>query len=375
MDYENLHETSLLVTNTPVPGYTLPNILTLLIQNHFHISPRYLPRFVYSLSLSSIIAPFYLRERFTFDQKIKQTEIKHPPLFLIGHWRSGTTYLHNVLSYDQIFSFFTTFQAYLPSVFLSSEKLFKPIVVSSLPKKRPMDDVPMDADYPQEDQYAIGAMSPYSYYHGWVFPKNMEFYNRYVLMEDVPQKTIDAWKDIYLYLLKKATLASNGRRLLLKNQDNTAKIRHILDMFPEAQFVLIQRNPYQLYYSMIKFMRIVIPLYCLQTPPKLETVERSMMQLYAAMFKKYLKERDMIPEKNLVEITYEDYIQNPLKELKHIYDHLHLPSYTQAQPAFQTSLESQKNLIHQNYEVSEEVRKKVDTYWGFAVKAFGYDTH
>jgi len=364
-----------LVTNTPVPGYTLPNILTLLIQNHFHISPRYLPRFVYSLSLSSIIAPFYLRERFTFDQKIKQTEIKHPPLFLIGHWRSGTTYLHNVLSYDQIFSFFTTFQAYLPSVFLSSEKLFKPIVVSSLPKKRPMDDVPMDADYPQEDQYAIGAMSPYSYYHGWVFPKNMEFYNRYVLMEDVPQKTIDAWKDIYLYLLKKATLASNGRRLLLKNQDNTAKIRHILDMFPEAQFVLIQRNPYQLYYSMIKFMRIVIPLYCLQTPPKLETVERSMMQLYAAMFKKYLKERDMIPEKNLVEITYEDYIQNPLKELKHIYDHLHLPSYTQAQPAFQTSLESQKNLIHQNYEVSEEVRKKVDTYWGFAVKAFGYDTH
>jgi len=43
-----------------------------------------------------------------------------------------------------------------------------------------MDDGDLGADLPQEDIYALGALSPYSYYHGWCFPQNMERYNNYI---------------------------------------------------------------------------------------------------------------------------------------------------------------------------------------------------
>jgi hypothetical protein len=79
--------------------------------------------------------PFYKKERIQFDNKIKNTEITHPPIFFIGHWRSGTTYLHNLLSLDKNLGYFTTFQAYLSSIFLGNENLFKPLVSSSIPKK------------------------------------------------------------------------------------------------------------------------------------------------------------------------------------------------------------------------------------------------
>ena len=372
MDYEELRTKTIIFTETPVAGYTLTNIFHLLKQNKFRISFQYLPRFVYNTIVSSIMAPFRIQERKKFDTKIMNTTISHHPLFILGHWRSGTTYLHNILSLDKKLGYFTTFQAYLPGVFLAYEKLFKSIVASSIPEQRPMDNVPMHPDFPQEDQYAVGAISPYSYYHGWCFPKNMNFYNRFVLMEDVSDYDIQQWKDIYLYLLKKVTLAVGGKRLVLKNQDNTAKIKLLLDLFPDAKFVLIQRNPYDLYYSMLKFMRIVIPLYCLQKPLPFSAVENSMMDLCSNMFRKYLQERSLIPEGNLVEVKYEDFIREPIKIIQSIYSGLSLDGFTIAKEAFEIYIKSQESFNRGSYVVSDEVREKVDRRWGFIKEAFDY---
>ena len=84
---------------------------------------------------------------------------------------------------------------------------------------------------------------------------------------------------------------------LQKNQDNTAKIKLLLEIFPNAKFIFIKRNPYDLYCSMMKFMSITIPYYCVQNPPEIEVVEESMMNLYVDMFKKYIKESKLIPKK------------------------------------------------------------------------------
>ena len=136
MEFDNLKKLALYVKNTPLPGYTFPNFLFLLAQNKFKIDAQYIPRMIYSLTFSTIMLPFYIKDRIQFDTRMEQTEITHPPLFIIGHWRSGTTYLHNVLAQDKNLGYFTTFQAYLPGVFLGSEKLFKPLVSASIPKKK-----------------------------------------------------------------------------------------------------------------------------------------------------------------------------------------------------------------------------------------------
>ena len=373
ISYDKLKEKTIVVTKTPLPGYNFTNILQLLAQNKFAVSPRYIPRLLYSELLVSIMAPYRLKERIKFDKKINLTEIKHDPIFLIGHWRSGTTYLHNFLAKDNNFGYLTTFQAYLPGVFLGGEKRWKPIVTTSVPKKRPMDDVEMNADFPQEDQYAIGAFSKYSYYHGWCFPKNMELYNKYVLMDDVTKKDIDNWKDVYLYILKKITLQNNGKRLLLKNQDNTAKIKLLLDIFPNAKFVFIKRNPYDLYCSMMKFMSIVIPYYCIQKPPKIEELEESMINLYIKIFNKYFEERKLIPKGNIVEIKYEDFIKEPLKEIKDIYDGLNLNGFNDYKKDFESYVITQNNLKLSNYTLSEETKKMIYDRWGFSFKEFGYE--
>ena len=371
MDF-NVRENCLMVTNTPLPGYSLPNLLRILAQNHFHVSPRYVPRFTYCIALSSIMAPFYVRERMKYDKTVKDTKISKDPIFIIGHWRCGTTLLHNILSCDQQFGYFSTFQAYLPTVYLSGEKLFKPLVVSSLPKKRPMDDGDLDADLPQEDQYAMGAVSPYSYYHGWCFPQNMNQYNGYVCMANASSQTIDDWKRIYLDLLKKITLYHQGRQLVLKNQDNTGKIPQLLELFPDARFIYLYRNPYDLYMSMRKFMRIVIPRYCVQTPPPFDAVEDRMMALFAEMTKKYLKDKALIPADHLAEVRYESFVKQPPRTVHGLYKKFGLAGYDAAEPAFKAYLVTQKTIHTDHYRFTEPDLRKIENHWGFALREYGY---
>ncbi|HID25566.1 MAG TPA: hypothetical protein EYP23_03785 [Thermoplasmata archaeon] len=52
----------------------------------------------------------------------------------------------------------------------------------------------------QEDEYSVGALIPYAYYNGWCFPRNMEFYNKFVCMENVSKEILEEWKKpVFIY--------------------------------------------------------------------------------------------------------------------------------------------------------------------------------
>ena len=77
----------------PAVGYNL-GILVSFIINH-KISLRYVPRTIIIFIINLINLPFRTYERLFINTKYKGAKIENPPIFIIGHWRSGTTYLHS----------------------------------------------------------------------------------------------------------------------------------------------------------------------------------------------------------------------------------------------------------------------------------------
>ena len=63
------------------------------------------------------------------------------------------------------------------------------------------------------------------------------------------QKYWDGWKKEYLQTIKYITFKSKGKQLVLKSPPNTERICLLLQMFPQAKFIYIYRNPYHMYYS------------------------------------------------------------------------------------------------------------------------------
>ena len=373
MEYVRLKENTLRVTKEPLTGTSLSNLMRLLVENKFNIDGRYLPRLLYAMTISGLATPLRIKEHLQFDSTIQKTEIEHHPIFILGHWRSGTTYLHNLLSLDTTRGYVPTLHAVIPDVFLGSETLVKPIVTKSLPNKRPMDDVSMGSALPQEDEYALAALCPYSPNHELCFPRNAAYYNRYIFMEDVTQTIKDKWKSIYHYLLQKETLSCGGKQLILKNPSNTARVNLLLEMFPNAKFIHIHRNPYHVFRSMMKLILSIVPYMCLQQPPTISVVEQQVLQVYKKMYEKYLNERGSIPQKNLVEVCYEDFIQRPLEHVKNIYSCLELAGFQVSEKKFTDYIASQEQTKKQQYTLDEHLKERIYSEWKFAFEAFQYE--
>ena len=90
--------------------------------------------------------------------------------------------------------------------------------------------------------------------------------------------------------------------MILKNPANTARIKILLEMFPDAKFIHISRHPYHVYLSMMRFLTSIKPLICLQKPPNVEQVKKFMIEVYKQMYHKYFREKKLIPKESLVEI-------------------------------------------------------------------------
>ena len=138
--------------------------LPLLFNNSFRVS-------LSRLHIASGVTAFMpvsdllgLAQHCIYGRRIAQTQLAGPPLFVRGHWRSGTTLLHELLGLDDRFASPTTFQCFAPSHFLLTESVVSNYGNWLIPNRRPMDNMKAGWSFPQEDEFALmnlGAPTPY----------------------------------------------------------------------------------------------------------------------------------------------------------------------------------------------------------------------
>jgi hypothetical protein len=355
----------------PLAGATFSNIVRLLWQNRFRINIRYLPRLVYSLIISTLFLPLRLTESVRFHRRINSTRIEMDPLFIIGHYRTGTTYLITLLAKDKSKGYVSNIEGYMPHTFLAFPRLTKWIIEMSLPEKRPMDDVTLGGIEPTEDEYAIGARDKYGYYNGFIFPRNFKQYSKYNSFRQCSERDLERWKRRYHYFVQKMTVKYNGRRVMLKNPANTYRIPHLTNMYPNAKWIHVYRDPYEVFPSTVKFFREVFQIYALQTWSD-EDLQMHILEDFGEMYERFFEDRDLIPDENFAEVRYEEFIKNPLAILDRIYRDLNLNGFEETGPAFQAHIDAQKTFRPNVHEVNGDVITKVNTHLSAIVESFGY---
>jgi hypothetical protein len=333
---------------------------------------RYWIRSLYVSIVALLGAPFRAYENARFATRIAATPIREAPIFILGHWRSGTTHVMRLIARDPAFAVVTFVHTMIPGLYLSSP-LFRVILASSLPKVRPMDNVSVSPDAAEEEEYALGNLSPYSFYHALSFPKKMrEIFDKYVLFEGVERKVIEQWKAIYLHFLKKVTFSSNGKRLLLKNPANTGRIPTLLEMFPDAKFIHVYRNPYVVYSSTMHWLDKELAPTALQDVDE-EAVRENALRNYEKLMLRYEEDKALIPDGNLVEVRFEDFEANPLGEVARIYQALGLVLVPEAQQQMQQYLLTVKGYKKNIYRLDHRTRRELTRRWGFMIRRWGYE--
>ena len=356
-------------------GGSFTNWVRLLRENG-GLEKKYLLRGMYISMLTLLLMPFRRYEEVKFGEQIEQTAIKEPPIFIIGHWRSGTTHLHRLIGQDPALAFPSLLQTIVPNGFLSSG-LLRWILKESAPEKRAMDNVILKPEFAEEEEYALANLSPIAFYHGFCFPKQMRpIFERYVLFEGVEQEVIQEWQRLYLYFVKKITFCEGGKRLLLKNPANTGRIKALLELFPDAKFIHIYRNPYIVFASTMNWISKELSMYNLQDVSPAE-IEAYAFENYERLMKKYFSDNVLIPEGHLSEVSFEAFEAEPLREVERIYRELELPGvegsqWQQTQGKFRDYLTSVAGYKKNTYHLDDTTIQKVNQRWGFAIEKWGY---
>jgi hypothetical protein len=310
-------------------------------------------------------------ERKCFGRRIEAAHVE-APLFILGHYSSGTTHLHNLLALDPQFAAPTLFQVFNPHTFLSTERWAAPVAVRLIVKRRYQDEMAVGAGMPSEDEFATCVMTGLSPYMGWCFPGDGADYDRYLTFRCAKESEIRRWKQALTTFLKKLTMR-DGRTLVLKSPPHTARIRLLLELFPDARFVHIHRNPYDVFRSTRHMIRVVQPLQQLRDAPVQDGDDR-IIAVYTEMYDAYFEERALIPEGRLSDVSYEDLERQPINVIGSIYESLGLLGFSDVKPRLQAYLASIAGYRKNRHgDLLEELHRRIAEDWGRSFSEWGYE--
>jgi hypothetical protein len=310
----------------PLEGVTFADWRSILARERFRVSPTRWPKAAWITAWSLMNSAVAQRVERRFGAALAAAKVE-APVFILGHYRSGTTHLHELLSLDPRFASPTRFQTFNPHTFLSSERWLEPIVEPFMLPRRV-----------QEDEVALMILSGLSPYLDWVFPRSARGYKRCLAFRDADPDEIARWSGATVGFLKALTVRY-GKPLILKSPPHTARMKLLLEAFPDARFVHIRRNPYPVFSSTVGLLRAVRPVFGLQRDRGPIDVD-AVLDGYAAMYDAYFDDRAIVPAGQLVEIAYEDLDRDPIGRLREVYDGLALGDFDEVRPAVEAYLAS-----------------------------------
>ena len=315
--------------------------------------------------------PFTLIER-AYEALHPEPPAGPPPLFILGHWRSGTTHLYNIMSKADDAAYVSPFATALPHDFLILGSLLRPLLARKLPRHRYIDRVSVTPDAPQEDEIALANLTPVSFSHALYFPRHFDtIFHSTIFFDGLSAEERAEWEAVLRRFYRKLAIAQPGKRLIIKNPVYTARPAHLRRLFPQARFVHIHRDPYRVFVSMRNFYQQLLRQFALQPYDHLD-IDEIILTTYAEMMDRFESETKDWPADRLIAVSFAQLERAPLETMAEIYARLGLDGFDRNRERFARYLESVAGYRKNRYRpIPADVRRKVEERWGRFLARYG----
>ncbi len=353
-------------------AFTDPVTLFRILRANGGFDARHTPRVLVLFLVSLTLLPFNCLERLLYGRQIDDTQISDSPLVILGHDRSGTTHLLNLMSLDPQFAYTRPSQMVLPGCCMLFDKAIDRFL-GWIDFRRPFDDMEVGPGSPQDDEVPLVKLTPHCEYHKYSFPRNHRHWlDTYVFDFSVDSPAYPEWKQVYLGTLRKAAALMRRSRSLLKSPATMANLAVVLELFPNAKFIHIKRNPYKVIPSQINLHATMVRKYGLQAVSDQEITEFALYQ-YKGYMEGFLKDRHRIQSENLIEIRYEDFVADRMRWLHDIYETLGLGDFAARAGPLQEYIRTIADYAPHRFTEDPALKAQIDAQLGFAFAALGYD--
>lgn len=343
----------------------------LLARNRFQVQPRfaYIAAIISGVSFANMLLRWLQHGR--FGHRIAATPIPLHPIFVLGHWRTGTTLLHELLILDERFSYPSTFACLEPNHVLISEHFFKRHMQWTVPNRRPMDNMAVGFDRPQEDEFALSLLGLPSTYTDFAFPNNPPLDPGSLDLRGLNPSQLARWKREFRRFLRMLTFR-DPRRLVLKSPPHTARVPVLLELFPDARFIHIVRDPYVVFNSTVNLWKSLGRKHGLQVPRNEAAVREKVFREFRVIHERLQEAKPLIPAGRFHELRYEDLVKDPAAEMKKAFAAVELGGFEAYLPRLKAYLERNAGYETNKFAISDADRAEVSARWGDVIARYGY---
>ena len=290
------------------------------------------------------------------------------PIFVLGFWRCGTTLLHELLCCDPRFAFPSTYACLNPAHFLLSERWVRSREEQQV--RRPMDDLRYSWSSPQEDEFALLALGAPSAYEALIVPSLMRNVGPLLDLQARSVSDQERWYAIFDSFLKLLTL-QNGRTMVLKSPTHGYRMHLLQRKFPDARFVIIERNPYEVFASNLKLWQTLTASYGLEDCSA-DQVEDFILAAYLLHEKTISEGITHSTPGSVARVRYENLVQNPIAQISDLYTSLKLGDFAAATPLFESYLAKASGHARNRFRLTRAQKEHVDGQWGHIIEQKGY---
>ncbi|WP_255245969.1 sulfotransferase family protein [Mycobacterium persicum] len=266
---------------------------------------------------------------------LRRTDIRQP-IFVVGHARSGTTYVHRMLANDPRFSYVLLWEMFFPS--LIEKKVLRAMLrwdqrlggrlrrrIDALDerlfsKSNQVHESGLFA--PEEDEFLL-TMSCASGYWVVQYPRaqHLDFY--YVDDRWPARKRRRVMQFYKECVRRQLVLNGPGKTHLSKAPVHCGRVESLIQTFPDAKFVVPVRNPYETIPSLLKLMQFAWSARK-QSERDMQASFRSFVESSYHYYQHPLDVLDAHPEVPSVILNYRDLVTDPSGTMHRVYDKLGL---------------------------------------------------
>lgn len=357
-------------------GMRVRGWLGLLRRGRFRVTLNCLPM-IFTVSVVSVLnSALYRISELRYRKRAEAVEFIEPPVFVIGHWRSGTTLLHELLTCAPGSAYCDVHQALFPNQFLLTDRFVGKWFNLFLPKRRPMDRMRMDVKKPQEDEFALCNLGLPSPYLTMAFPRQGPICNEYLSLRNISEPERKRWCDTFMWYMKRLAYQEQRRgkrRLILKSPTHTARIRTLLKLFPDAKFIYIARDPEDVFSSTMKLWKSMDSVQGLQNPANEGAwLREHVLDTFAEMYRCFAEDWPTIPEKNRAAIKFEDLVADPKAVLRGVYDQVDLGAFSAIEPGIEQYLQTTSDHFRNPKVLEDADAAAIRERWADFIDRFEY---